>query len=268
MVVVDTMTGMSQGFEHISVERTGDTVSIAMLNAEKRNVLSLPAMREITRALAETAETDALNVIISAHGPAFSAGHNFTDMVGADYATARELFDVCTEMMSLIQSVPQVVIAQVQGIATAAGCQLVAMCDLAVAAETAVFQTPGGKGGLFCHTPMVAVARAVGRKKGLEMALTGDPVDAQTACGWGLVNRVVPEDELEAATRELARRASRGSPFSKAQGKQTYYAQVDMPQDQAYEYAVSVMAAGVTSYDGQEGIASFMEKRRPAWKGR
>ena len=255
-------------FEHIDVERTGDTVAITMLNAAKRNVLSLPAMLEITAALRDVAETDALNVIISAHGPAFSAGHNFSDMVGADYATARELFDVCTDMMSLIQQIPQVVVAQVQGIATAAGCQLVAMCDLAVAAESAVFQTPGGKGGLFCHTPMVAVGRAVGRKKGLEMALTGDPVDAQTACAWGLVNRVVPDEELEAATKELARRASRGSPFSKAQGKQTYYAQIDMPQDQAYEYATSVMSAGVTSHDGQEGIASFMEKRRPVWQGR
>ena len=254
--------------QHIEVAREGDTVSITMLNAQKRNVLSHETMIEITDALRAAGESDALNVIIAAHGPAFSAGHNFSDMVDADYATARDLFDVCTVMMSLIQQIPQVVVAQVQGIATAAGCQLVAMCDLAVAAESAVFQTPGGKGGLFCHTPMVAVARAVGRKKGLEMALTGDPVDARTACDWGLVNRVVPDDELESATRELARRASRGSPFSKAQGKQTYYAQIEMPQDQAYEYTSSVMSAGVTSHDGQEGIASFMEKRRPVWQGR
>ena len=138
--------------------------------------------------------------------------------------------------------------------------------SLAVAAESAHFQTPGGKGGLFCHTPMVAVARAVGRKKGLEMALTGDPIDAQTACDWGLVNRVVPDADLVAETADLMRRATRGSAYSKAMGKQSYYAQVDMPQVEAYEYTSSVMSAGVTTADGQEGISSFVEKRRPNWR--
>jgi len=156
----------------------------------------------------------------------------------------------------------------VQGIATAAGCQLVASCDLAVASDQARFQTPGGKGGLFCHTPLVAVARAIGRKKALEMALTGDPIDAQTACDWGLVNRVVAHDDLATATRDLMKRATRGSAYSKAQGKQSFYTQVEMNQRDAYTYATSVMAAGVTSTDGQEGIASFIEKRSPKWSNR
>jgi enoyl-CoA hydratase/carnithine racemase len=171
-------------------------------------------------------------------------------------------------MMTLIQEIPQVVIGQVQGLATAAGCQLVASCDLAVASDQARFQTPGGKGGLFCHTPMVAVSRAVGRKKALEMALTGDPIDAETACAWGLVNRVVPHDDLAVATRDLMKRATRGSAYSKAQGKRTFYAQSEMSQADAYGMAGAVMAAGVTSEDGQEGIASFMEKRPAEWKNR
>lgn len=255
-------------YKNIKIDRDGETTTLTLVNSARRNVLALETMQEITHALRDAAETDALVVVIAAEGPAFSAGHDFADMCGVDRSTARELFDVCTEMMTLIQRLPQVVIAQVQGIATAAGCQLVAMCDLAVAARSATFQTPGGKGGLFCHTPMVAVARAVGRKKGLEMALTGDPIDADTACSWGLVNRVVPDEELEPATREMARRVSRGSPTSKAVGKQTYYAQIDMPQDEAYDYATAAMASGVVSHDGQEGIASFMQKRRPTWKSR
>ncbi|MDH4147530.1 MAG: enoyl-CoA hydratase-related protein [Acidimicrobiia bacterium] len=255
-------------FERINVERDGSVVRLTLANPARRNVLQLETMREITRALQDTAGSDALAVIIAADGPAFSAGHDFADMVGADLRAARELFEVCTDMMTLIQAVPQVVVAKVRGLATAAGCQLVAACDLALAAETASFATPGGKGGLFCHTPMVAVARAVGRKRGLEMALTGDPIDAFTAAEWGLVNRVVPDDELDAATDELVRRATRGSAYSKAMGKATYYAQVDMAQDQAYRFATSVMAAGVTSADGQEGIRSFVEKRRPTWQNR
>ena len=140
-----------------------------------------------------------------------------------------------------------------------------ASCDLAVATESSIFQAPGGKGGLFCHTPMVAIARAVGRKKGLEMALTGDPITAQTACDWGLINRVCADGELDAATNDLVSRATRGSASSKATGKHAYYAQVDMAQDDAYLYASGIMAAGAVSEPGQEGIRSFVEKRRPDW---
>ncbi|MDG2114302.1 MAG: enoyl-CoA hydratase-related protein [Actinomycetota bacterium] len=246
----------------------GQVAIITLINPAKRNTLAGPVMTAIIGALQEVATSEALGVIIAAEGPAFSAGHDFTDMAGATLADAQELFDICEQMMTLIQQIPQVVIAQVQGIATAAGCQLVASCDLAVASDQATFQTPGGKGGLFCHTPMVAVSRAVGRKKALEMALTGDPVDADTACDWGLVNRVVPHDELASATRYLMRRATRGSAYSKAQGKRSFYGQIELEQKDAYSYAGAVMAAGVTSADGQEGIASFMEKRPPTWTNR
>jgi enoyl-CoA hydratase/carnithine racemase len=246
----------------------GRVTTITLANAARRNTLAGPVMTAVIDALEDVSGSDSLGVIIAAEGPAFSAGHDFTDMAGAGLAHAQELFGICELMMTLIQQIPQVVIAQVQGIATAAGCQLVASCDLAVASDQALFQTPGGKGGLFCHTPMVAVARAIGRKKALEMALTGDPIDADTACAWGLVNRVVPHDELEAATRDLMKRATRGSAYSKAQGKRTFYAQVEMDQGDAYAYAGAVMAAGVTTVDGQEGIASFMEKRRATWSNR
>lgn len=251
-----------------SIAYEGDVAIITLANPDRRNTLAGPVMSAVIEALREIGGSDALGVIIQAEGPAFSAGHDFTDMAGADLADAQDLFAICETMMTLIQEIPQVVIAQVQGIATAAGCQLVASCDLAVASDEARFQTPGGKGGLFCHTPLVAVARAIGRKKALEMALTGDPIDAETACDWGLVNRVVPHADLEVATRDLMKRATRGSAYSKAQGKQTFYAQVEMSQGEAYSYAGSVMAAGVTSGDGQEGIASFMEKRRPKWNNR
>ena len=217
----------------------------------------------LAAALREIGETDALGVIISAEGPVFSAGHNFGDMLGSSEAEVRALFDVCTEMMTLIQALPQVVIARVHALATAAGCQLVSMCDLAVAGESAAFAAPGGKGGLFCHTPLVAVARQIGRKRALEMAMTGDVVDAATAVDWGLINRVVPDDELDDAITDLMARATRGSAASKAMGKRAFYAQVDLDQPKAYAYAMEVMAAGVVTPDGQEGINSFLEKRRP-----
>jgi enoyl-CoA hydratase/carnithine racemase len=184
-------------------------------------------------------------------------------MVDASPEQAQRLFEVCTDMMNTIQRVPQVVIAKVHALATAAGCQLVASCDLAVAAESAAFALPGGRGGLFCHTPLVAVARQVGRKRALEMALTGDAISAATAAEWGLINRAVPDDLLDDAVDELMRRATRGSAFAKAVGKRTFYAQVDLAQDAAYDYAIDVMAAGVLTPDGQEGIRSFVEKRRP-----
>ena len=150
-------------------------------------------------------------------------------------AEARRLFEVCTEMMDTVQPIPQPVVARVHALATAAGCQLVATCDLAVAAESAAFAIPGGKGGLFCHTPLVAVARNIGRKRALEMAFTGDPIDAATAADWGLINRVVPDDQLDEAVADLIGRATRGSALSKALGKRGFYAQVDLDQPKAYE---------------------------------
>src|SRR6185295_10971107 len=170
-------------------------------------------------------------------------------------------FAVCTELMLTITRLPQPVVASVQGLATAAGCQLVASCDLAVAAEEAGFATPGGNGGWFCTTPMVAVARAVGRKRALELLFTGDAIDAPTALAWGLVNRVVPQARLVEETEALARTASRGSLASKALGKRAFYDTVDLDVDAAYARACDVMAESAMTPDGREAMQSFIEKR-------
>ena len=248
---------------NIAVTRTDAVATITLANPAKRNALALDVMLELTEALREVSRSDALGVVLAAEGPVFSAGHNFGDMAGASFDEARDLLEVCTTMMNTIQQMPQVVIARVHALATAAGCQLVASCDLAIAAESAGFALPGGKGGLFCHTPLVAVARQIGRKRALEMAMTGDVVDAATAVDWGLINRAVPDGDLDDAIADLMARATRGSAASKAMGKRAFYAQVDLDQPKAYAYAMEVMAAGVVTPDGQEGINSFLEKRRP-----
>ncbi len=251
------------GDTYVDVRIDGDVATVTLDHPEKRNALALDVMLELTHALREIAATDALGIVLAANGPVFSAGHNFGDMLDASLPDAQHLLQVCTDMMDTVQSIPQVVIARVHALATAAGCQLVATCDLAVAAESAGFALPGGKGGLFCHTPLVAVARQIGRKRALEMAITGDVVPAATAAEWGLINRAVPDDQLDEAVADLMARSTRGSALSKALGKRAFYAQVDMDQPKAYEYAIQVMAAGVVTADGQEGIASFLEKRRP-----
>ncbi len=254
--------------QHLLVSTDGPITTVTLDRPDKRNALALDVMRELTAVLREVGDSDALGVVLAANGPVFSAGHNFADMAGASLADVRHLFEVCTEMMDTVQSIPQPVVARVHALATAAGCQLVATCDLAVAAESAAFAIPGGKGGLFCHTPLVAVARNVGRKRALEMALTGDPIDAHTAADWGLVNRVVPDDQLDAAVADLIGRATRGSVLSKALGKQGFYAQVGLDQSQAYAYAVELMASAAVTADAQEGIAAFLEKRRPQFTER
>jgi enoyl-CoA hydratase/carnithine racemase len=248
-------------YQHIAVSTTGAITTVTLNRPDKRNALSLPLMLELTEALQAVGRGAARGVILAANGPVFSAGHNFADMAGASLAQARELFAVCTRMMDTLQALPQPVIARVHALATAAGCQLVATCDLAIAAETAGFAIPGGKAGLFCHTPLVAVARNIGRKRALEMAMTGDAIDAATAADWGLINRAVPPDQLEAATLDLITRATRGSTESKAMGKQGYYRQMELAQPQAYALAGEIMAAGALTADAQEGIAAFLEKR-------
>lgn len=248
-------------YQHILVSTEGGITTVTLNRPDKRNALSLPLMLELTEALQAVGRSTARGVILAANGPVFSAGHNFGDMAGASLAQARELFAVCTRMMDTLQALPQPVIARVHALATAAGCQLVATCDLAIAADTAGFAIPGGKAGLFCHTPLVAVARNIGRKRALEMAMTGDAIDAATAADWGLINRAVPPDQLEAATLDLISRATRGSTESKAMGKQGYYRQMELAQPQAYALASEIMAAGALTADGQEGIAAFLEKR-------
>ena len=201
------------------------------------------------------------------HRKAFQSGHDLSEMVGRTVTDYRRIFDVCTELMTKIQSIPQPVIAQVQGVATAAGCQLVATCDLAIASDQAAFATPGVKIGLFCTTPMVALSRAVGRKRAMEMLLTGKLVDAATAAEWGLVNRVVPAAELETATRRLACQIAEASSFTVALGKQAYYAQIDLDQPKAYAYTKEVMTMNSLAHDAQEGISAFLEKRMACWTG-
>lgn len=252
-------------YESIRVVRDGRFVTLTLDRPEKRNSLAIDVMLEITDALRRIGGSDTDGVVLAAKGPVFSAGHNFADMAGADLDATRHVFAVCTEMMDTLQGIPQPVIARVHALATAAGCQLVATCDLAVAAESAAFAIPGGKGGLFCHTPLVAVARNIGRKRALEMAMTGDTIDAHTAAEWGLVNKVVPDADLESAVLDLLTRATRGSVYSKALGKQAFYAQIDLPQDEAYQYAVEVMARAATSDDAQEGISAFLAKRPPSF---
>jgi enoyl-CoA hydratase/carnithine racemase len=189
-------------------------------------------------------------------------------MIGRDPEAYRHIFDVCCELMETVQSIPQPVIAQVHATATAAGCQLVATCDLVVASEEARFATPGVRIGLFCSTPMVALSRAVGQKKAMEMLLTGDFISAEEALAEGLVNRAVPAEELEAQTRKLAEKICEASPLVVGVGKQAFYRQVEMPVEQAYAYTKEVMSFNASFADAQEGMGAFLEKRKPEWKGR
>jgi enoyl-CoA hydratase/carnithine racemase len=252
-------------YEHILLGRDGDTVTITMNRGARRNSLSAAHLGELLDAFTATARTDATGVVLAGAGPVFSAGHDFADVAARDLAGTRELLRLCTDLMRTVESVPQVVIARVHGLATAAGCQLVASCDLAVAGQSAGFALPGGNGGWFCHTPAVPVARAIGRKRLMEMALTGDVIDAATALDWGLVNRVVPDGDLDEAVAELLARATRGSRASKALGKQTLYAQLDRPEADAYTIAVEVMAAASHTPAAREGMSAFLEKRRPVF---
>src|ERR1700684_85813 len=253
-------------FEHVLVERADDFTTITMNRPLRRNAMSLEHMRELIAAFRAVGESDALGIVLAGNGPVFSAGHDFADVADADLSAVRSLLLTCTELMTLMQQVPQPVVARVHGLATAAGCQLVASADLAVASEDAGFAAPGGKGGWVCHTPMVAIARSTGRKRAMEMALSGDVIDARTALEWGLVNRVVPAAELDTAVQDLLDRVTRGSAESKGIGKQALYAQIDLDQDNAYAHAIEVMAATSQTPDAREGMRSFLEKRKPRWR--
>jgi enoyl-CoA hydratase/carnithine racemase len=252
-------------YEHLLVKQDGPTVRITMNRPERRNTLTEAHMRELLDVFETAGRSDATGIVLTGEGKAFSAGHDFGDVAARDLAGVRDLLQLCTRLMRTIESVPQVVIARVHAIATAAGCQLVASCDLAVAGESASFAIPGGKGGWFCHTPAVPVARNIGRKRLLEMAFTGDSIDATTAADWGLINYAVPDAELDARVDELLARATRGSRFGKGVGKQTLYAQLDRPEADAYAIALEVMASMSQTPGAKEGMAAFMEKRRPVW---
>jgi enoyl-CoA hydratase/carnithine racemase len=259
---------MAVALEHLIVEDSLPAAVVTLNRPEQRNALSTPLMEELTRELERQSQRAEVRVIVlRAVGPAFSAGHDLKELVGRTIEEERRVFDICTRMMETIQRIPQPVIAAVQGIATAAGCQLVATCDLAIASEEARFATPGVRIGLFCSTPMVALSRNVGRKRALEMLLTGKPIDARTAAEWGLVNRVVPAAELDRAALELAGEIATASPLTVKIGKQAFYRQIDVPQDDAYRLMGETMATNAMTCDAQEGMRAFLEKRTPVWQG-
>ena len=256
-------------YKNICMAREGLAAVVTLNRPQRRNPLSLDLMLELIACLDEIGRNrDIRAVILAAAGKVFCSGHDLSEMTGRDIGEYRRIFDVCTQLMMKIQAIPQPVIAEVQGIATAAGCQLVATCDLAVAAEEAAFGAPGVKIGLFCTTPMVPLARAIGRKRALQMLVTGELVDARTAADWGLINLVVSASDLPAATRRLAAKVAEASSLVVALGKQAWYTQIDLDQAKAYAYAQEVMSMNAMAADAQEGIAAFLGKRAPCWKGK
>jgi enoyl-CoA hydratase/carnithine racemase len=255
-------------YEHLLVKVDGAAGRITLNRPERRNALSQALMEELLAALDELTATPGVRVVvIGAAGRVFSAGHDLAEMVGRDQAYYQRLFDTCTVMMQRIAGIPQPVIAKVHGVATAAGCQLVASCDLVVAEEGARFATPGVRIGLFCSTPMVPLTRAIGRKRALEMLLTGEMVPAQRAADWGLVNRVVPADALDETVDALVDVIAAASPLTVGLGKQAFYAQVELDEHRAYDHTKVVMTANAQAGDAQEGMTAFLAKRDPVWTG-
>jgi enoyl-CoA hydratase/carnithine racemase len=244
-----------------------DRVAVLTLNQpEKRNPLSRAMLASLKDQLARVAGDSATRaVLIRAAGTAFSAGHDLRELAGATEQQHRELFTLCTEVMEAIRKLPQPVIAEVQGLATAAGCQLAATCDLVVASERAAFATPGVKIGLFCSTPAVAVSRAVPPKKALEMLLTGEPITAAQAHEIGLVNRVVPAERLSDEAMKLAQQIIAASFDTLGIGKRTFYEQLSLDRPAAYELTQRVMVQNAQSANAQEGMAAFLEKRPARW---
>ena len=250
----------------IRLKTEGHIATITLARPQRRNALSLEMLQKVIKTL-EAVPGEAGVVIIEAEGPAFSAGHDLGEMIDRPADYYHELFDTCVRMMQTLHALPQPVIAKVQGVATAAGCQLVASCDLAVASEDAWFATPGVSIGLFCSTPMVPVSRAVGHKRAMQMLLTGEAVPAATAVEWGLINEVVPADALDDAVARLAGKILAFSSETIALGKGAYYAQANRPEDEAYAITAPVMASNAADDDAQEGMSAFLEKRKPNWRG-
>lgn len=248
---------------------SGPIATLTLNRPAARNALSMGLMAALDAELAAIAEDRAVNVvIIAANGPAFCAGHDLREVRATPTRAAYDaMFALCSRLMQRIVRLPKPVIARVHGVASAAGCQLVASADLAVAAETARFATPGVNIGLFCSTPMVALSRAVGRKAAMEMLLTGDLVPAARARELGLVNRVVPEADLHAATLALATQIAAKSPLTVAIGKEAFYRQTEMDLSAAYDYTSEVMIRNMLARDAEEGIDAFLSKRQPRWTG-
>ena len=251
----------------IRYDRMSDGVAvISLTNPRKRNVLSSAVLESLEFHLADIAtDPKARVVVIRSEGPVFSSGHDLNELVNGEADEYTAVFEACTRVMEAIRLLPKPVIAQVQGLATAAGCQLVATCDIAVAADTASFATPGVQIGLFCTTPGVAVARSVMPKKAMEMLLTGKPISAQEALEFGLISRIAPADELEEQVMELARQIASASAQTLALGKAAFYKQIEMDRPSAYQFASKVMVDNLLKDDAHEGITAFLEKRQPVW---
>jgi enoyl-CoA hydratase/carnithine racemase len=256
-------------YEEIRFATDGEIAFLTLNNPQKINALSERMIREMIDVLTQVASDESIKVlIINAAGKHFCAGHYLAEMVDGGVKEYKHIFDQCSRMMELIHELPQPVIAQVQGIATAAGCQLVAWCDLAVAESGSKFATPGVKIGLFCTTPMVALTRAIGRKAAMEMLLTGRYVPAQEAQSLGLINRVVPPEHLDKETISLAGQIAESSRFVLAIGKQGFYAQVDQTDRKAMGFAKHTITMNLSAEDAQTGIRAFLEKKTPVWKNR
>ena len=254
--------------EPLVIYEVVDQVAILELNnPARRHALSGEVLATLKDRLGRIREDSTIKVVIlRSEGPVFSSGHDLREMVGSDEESYTCIFAECTEVMEALRLLPQPVIAQVQGLATAAGCQLVATCDLVVASEDAGFCTPGVQIGLFCSTPAVALSRAVSSKHAMEMLLTGVPISAKTAMEWGLVNRVVPADQLADSAMQLAQHIARASSYTLGIGKQAFYRQLQVDRPEAYAMAQRTMVENLLAHDAQEGITAFLEKREPQWQ--
>ena len=263
-----SMVATSANNSLLSVEVSGGVARLTLDRALKRNALSEGLLAALSATLDEVASDASVRVVVlAANGPVFCSGHDLTEMVGRSEDDYRSLFSLCSSVMQKPRQIPQPVIARVQGPATAAGCQLVAACDLAVAVEEATFATPGVKIGLFCTTPMVPLVRAIPAKPALEMLLTGKAISARQALAWGLINRVVPAGQLDEAVREFAEAILASSPLTVRLGKAAFYDQLALDEAEAYRQANEVMTDNALRHDAQEGMSAFFHKRKPEWTG-
>ena len=252
----------------VSIDEPRRIATLTLDRPDKRNALSYELMERLRCTLEEIGQRgDVAVVILAANGSVFSAGHDLAELVDRSLRDYQRIFDKCVELMEIIQRIPQPVIAMVRGVATAAGCQLVATCDLAFADEAASFGTPGVKIGLLCSTPMVAVTRAIGRKRALQLLLTGERINARTAAEWGLINAAVPSDDLAAVTNHVAEQIVNASHAVVGIGKRAFYAQIEMDQHAAYDHTRDVMVMNSLMDDAREGITAFLDKRVPHWTG-
>ena len=257
---------MSRSSAGLIVSATGGVVTLMLDRPERRNALSEALLADIESALGAIAEDVTTRVVVvAANGPAFSAGHDLSEMVGRPEEDYDRLFGRCSRVMQRLRSLPQPVIARVQGPALAAGCQLVASCDLAVASDRATFSTPGVKIGLFCTTPMIPLVRTIPPKAAMEMLLTGVPIGAEKALGLGLINRVVPDGGLDAVVLEWSEAILAASPLTVRIGKAAFYDQMALDEPSAYARGTAVMVDNAIRDDAQEGIAAFLARRRPTW---